>query len=578
MSQGNATRGIEIGQEFWPATSNRSEPPREEQPRVEKPITEPPRIEQPRAEQTVIEPPRVEPPQFEQPRVEAPRFEQPRVEPPRVEPPRFKQPRMEPSRVKPPQFEQPRMEPPRFKQPRMESPRMGQPQFGFPRMEPFQQGIGQLEAGFRFEPPQRPSQNRRNRFGYQNNDRQNYGRNDYDGHDRNAYNIPEREAFDRGIDLKERNIGIEPNPRLAQGQDLKDQILEVIDQALGPGHKRAPRYPYRKPYHERIDREEWPRGFKIPDFTMFSGDDEKTTIEHISRFTVQCGEYSNNGNGKLRLFPDSLTGQALTGPFTWKPRMIRPPVSEARRWVTLETLGLKPIHRQKYKYGYNPYFSRMTRTLRRRWIRQQAALHQEFERKDHYSSSLTTNSDSMEMITGAEAPEYLKGPCAKKEDTIGAPTKDIATPTMNGVGHKVQSTVAKPCRGKDLEGTRENHKRLEKGSENAESETESEEVKTSHTPMWPQKGQMVQNIGDIEDIEDIENIEDTKDMEDIENIENVEDLEGFGNIEGVENFENIEGIDDIEVEEADDIEEMEGSEAMECTETNIQTRKPKIKS
>uniref|UniRef100_A0A2N9IVJ4 Uncharacterized protein n=1 Tax=Fagus sylvatica TaxID=28930 RepID=A0A2N9IVJ4_FAGSY len=477
MSQGNATRGIEIGQEFGqqpqievvatnveipigypiipvigseerPNNTNPSipitEPPREEQPRVEKPITEPPRIEQPRAEQTVIEPPRVEPPQFEQPRVEAPRFEQPRVEPPRVEPPRFKQPRMEPSRVKPPQFEQPRMEPPRFKQPRMESPRMGQPQFGFPRMEPFQQGIG---------------------------------------------------------------------------------------------------------------------------------DDEKTTIEHISRFTVQCGEYSNNGNGKLRLFPNSLTGQA----FTWKPRMIRPPVSEARRWVTLETLGLKPIHRQKYKYGYNPYFSRMTRTLRRRWIRQQAALHQEFERKDHYSSSLTTNSDSMEMITGAEAPEYLKGPCAKKEDTIGAPTKDIATPTMNGVGHKVQSTVAKPCRGKDLEGTRENHKRLEKGSENAESETESEEVKTSHTPMWPQKGQMVQNIGDIEDIEDIENIEDTKDMEDIENIENVEDLEGFGNIEGVENFENIEGIDDIEVEEADDIEEMEGSEAMECTETNIQTRKPKIK-
>ena len=51
----------------------------------------------------------------------------------------------------------------------------------------------------------------------------------------------------------------------------------------------------------------------------------------------------------------------------------------------------------------------------------------------------------MEMITGAEAPEYLKGPYARKEDTIGAPTKDIAAPTMNGVGHKVQSMVAKPC-------------------------------------------------------------------------------------------------------------------------------------
>jgi hypothetical protein len=149
---------------------------------------------------------------------------------------------------------------------------MGQPQFGFPRMEPFQHGIGQPETGFRVEPPQRcgpirnepyreqfrfeqpyefrnepprnepyrPPQNRRNRFGYQNNDRQ---RNDYDGQDRNAYNIPEGEAFDRGIDLEERNIRVEPNPRLAQGQDLRDQILEVIDQALGPGHRRAPRHP-----------------------------------------------------------------------------------------------------------------------------------------------------------------------------------------------------------------------------------------------------------------------------------------------------------------------------------------------
>jgi hypothetical protein len=51
----------------------------------------------------------------------------------------------------------------------------------------------------------------------------------------------------------------------------------------------------------------------------------------------------------------------------------------------------------------------------------------------------------MEVITGAEALEYLKGPYARREDTIGVTTKDIATPTMNGAGHKVQSMVAKPC-------------------------------------------------------------------------------------------------------------------------------------
>ena len=209
-------------------------------------------------------------------------MEPPRVEPPRMEPPWFEQPRMEPprfeqSRMEPPRFEQPRMEPPRF-EPRIEPPWMGPPQFSFPRAEPYQ---GQPE-GFRGEPPQRfepyreqvrfeqpyefrnepyvPPQNRRNRL-----------RNDHNGQ-----NFPEEDIFDRGINLEERNrdIGPEPNLRPVQGQDLRDTIFEVLDQAF-PGQRRTPRHPYRKPYPERIDREGWPRGFKIPDFIMFSSEDEK---------------------------------------------------------------------------------------------------------------------------------------------------------------------------------------------------------------------------------------------------------------------------------------------------------------
>ena len=137
------------------------------------------------------------------------------------------------------------------------------------------------------------------------------------------------DAFDRGVDLEERNVGGDPNPRPAQGQDLRNQILEVIDQSLGPDHRRAPRNPYRKPYPERIDREEWPRGFKAPDFTMFFGEDDKTVLEHISRFTIQCGEYSNNGNVKLRLFPNSLTGQA----FTWYAEL---PANSINSWEEME--------------------------------------------------------------------------------------------------------------------------------------------------------------------------------------------------------------------------------------------------
>ncbi|KEH42092.1 hypothetical protein MTR_1g061090 [Medicago truncatula] len=31
-----------------------------------------------------------------------------------------------------------------------------------------------------------------------------------------------------------------------------------------------------------------PKGFKIPDFVTFSGEDGKSTIEHIGRLTMQC--------------------------------------------------------------------------------------------------------------------------------------------------------------------------------------------------------------------------------------------------------------------------------------------------
>jgi hypothetical protein len=62
---------------------------------------------------------------------------------------------------------------------------------------------------------------------------------------------------------------------------------------------------------------------------MFSGKDEKTALEHISRFTVQCGEYSNNGNGKLRMFPNCLTSQA----FTWYAAL---PANFISSWEEME--------------------------------------------------------------------------------------------------------------------------------------------------------------------------------------------------------------------------------------------------
>jgi hypothetical protein len=58
---------------------------------------------------------------------------------------------------------------------------------------------------------------------------------------------------------------------------------------------------------------------------MFSGEDGKTTLEHVGQFILQCGEGSTNDTLKLRMFPLSLsdttfmwfTSLAPNSIFTW---------------------------------------------------------------------------------------------------------------------------------------------------------------------------------------------------------------------------------------------------------------------
>ena len=48
--------------------------------------------------------------------------------------------------------------------------------------------------------------------------------------------------------------------------------------------------------------------------------------------------------------------------------------------MTLRSPNLKPIHEKVYKYGYNPNFHKMTKTQRRRWIRNQASKQKEMQK------------------------------------------------------------------------------------------------------------------------------------------------------------------------------------------------------
>jgi len=93
---------------------------------------------------------------------------------------------------------------------------------------------------------------------------------------------------------------------------IKEEVIKIFRQTFGIEPKAKCRF-YQRPYPENYDYVAYPQGFKIPEFVKLTGDDSRTTLEHIGQFIIQCGEASTNDIYKLRLFPLSLSGAA----FTW---------------------------------------------------------------------------------------------------------------------------------------------------------------------------------------------------------------------------------------------------------------------
>jgi hypothetical protein len=62
----------------------------------------------------------------------------------------------------------------------------------------------------------------------------------------------------------------------------------------------------KKPYPDYFDATPYPRGFKIPDFVKFTGDDGRSTFEHIGQFLAQCSEVGTSDVYRVKLTPLSL--------------------------------------------------------------------------------------------------------------------------------------------------------------------------------------------------------------------------------------------------------------------------------
>ncbi|CAL9011774.1 unnamed protein product [Prunus brigantina] len=107
-------------------------------------------------------------------------------------------------------------------------------------------------------------------------------------------------------------------------------LQRVIREMMEPEAIRGERPTYKKPYPAYIDQILLSPGFKVPNFTLFNREDtHASSVEHIGRLSVQCIAIENNPLLKLRLFGNSLSGQA----FTWYTSL---PANSVQTWEQME--------------------------------------------------------------------------------------------------------------------------------------------------------------------------------------------------------------------------------------------------
>jgi hypothetical protein len=67
---------------------------------------------------------------------------------------------------------------------------------------------------------------------------------------------------------------------------FKEELSKSLEESLGVQIKPS-RTTYHKPYPSHFDFMKAPDRWKVPNFNMFSGNDNKSTMEHISMFLAQ---------------------------------------------------------------------------------------------------------------------------------------------------------------------------------------------------------------------------------------------------------------------------------------------------
>jgi hypothetical protein len=71
----------------------------------------------------------------------------------------------------------------------------------------------------------------------------------------------------------------------ADSNNLTIQLATILRESFGIEPKGRGRI-YQKPYPDYYDQILYPRGYRVPKFAKFSGEDGKTILEHVDQFIL----------------------------------------------------------------------------------------------------------------------------------------------------------------------------------------------------------------------------------------------------------------------------------------------------
>jgi hypothetical protein len=84
-------------------------------------------------------------------------------------------------------------------------------------------------------------------------------------------------------------------------EKIREEMTELFRDKFGVNVARVGQS-YQKPYNHRFDTVPYPQGARIPEFSKFSGENGRSTYEHIGEFLVHLGELADGEAFRVRLF------------------------------------------------------------------------------------------------------------------------------------------------------------------------------------------------------------------------------------------------------------------------------------